>query len=166
LKSFIFLAFFLSTNALSQEVEKNIFEYTREMYKKVNSISELKPDEFNGEIAQIRKEIDKYVEHKKGVCQGDFSTVILEQSHAEKSEYKLTKTEQELCYRELKALQITYINKLFTARKNYLDYLHQERIKKLGLVREEALKELQTTFDKKTQRKRKSRSRSRSRKKK
>jgi hypothetical protein len=145
-------------SSFAQDSEKNIFEYTREMYKKVNSISELKPEEFNGKIAEIRVEIDKYIEHKKGVCQGDFSTVILEQSQAEKSEYKLTKSEQELCYRELKALQITYINKLFTARKNYLDHLHAQRIKKLGAVREEALKQLQSTFDKKVRHRRRSRS--------
>lgn len=155
------LLLFTSHFTLAQDSEKNTFEYTREMSKKVNSISELKPEEFNGKIADIRKEIDKYVEHKKGVCQGEFSTVILEQTHAEKSEYKLTKTEQELCYRELKALQITYINKLFTAKKNFLDYLHKERIKKLGSVREEALRQLQATFDKKIQHKQKARKRSR-----
>ncbi len=149
------LTFFvlLSSSTYGQDApEKNIFEYTREMYKKVNSISDLNPEDFNGKIANIRNEIDRYVEHKKGVCQGEFSTVILEQSQAEKSDYKLTKTEQELCYRELKALQITYINKLFTARKNYLDFLHTERIKQLSTVREDALKQLQATFNKKVRR--------------
>lgn len=131
----------------------NSFEYTRDIYKKVNSIGSIEPKSFNRDIEGIRKEIEKFIEHKKGVCQGDFSTIILNEESGEKSDYKLTKSEQELCYRELKALQISYINELFKARTNYLNYLHTERIKKLSDVREDALKQIQATFDKKVVRK-------------
>jgi len=144
----IILPILISTFAMAQ-AEPSTFEYTRNMYKKVESISSLKPDEFEMKINDIRAEIDRYVEHKKGVCQGDISTVIIGGEVSKNNEFKLNKSEQELCYRELKALQITYINNLFNARKKYLDFLHVERVKQLGAVREEALKQLQATFDKK-----------------
>ncbi|EQC47546.1 hypothetical protein [Bacteriovorax sp. Seq25_V] len=144
----LFLPFLFSLSCFAQ-AEPSTFEYTRSMYKKVESISELKPEEFDLKINDIRAEIDRFVEHKKGVCQGDFSTVIIGDEVSKNNEFKLNKSEQELCYRELKALQITYINNLFNARKKYLDFLHVERVKQLGAVREEALKQLQATFDKK-----------------
>lgn len=129
------------------------FDYTRQMYAKVAEIAKLSPAEFELKINSIRADIDRYVEHKKGVCQGEFSTVILGASTtpiaSPTGEFKLSKTEQELCYRELKALQITYVNNLYEARKNFLNYLHTQRIKELGKVREEALIQLQSTFDKK-----------------
>lgn len=144
----LFIPFILSASCFGQAA-LSTFEYTRSMYKKVESISELKAEEFDLKINDIRAEIDRFIEHKKGVCQGDFSTVIIGDEVSKNNEFKLNKSEQELCYRELKALQITYINNLFNARKKYLDYLHVERVKQLGAVREEALKQLQATFDKK-----------------
>lgn len=149
-KILILIPLFFASHVFSEDlIGENSFEYTRKMYAKVEEISKLTPDEFELKINQIRADIDRYVEHKKGVCQGDFSTVILGSTNTSNTEFKLSKAEQELCYRELKALQITYINNLYDARKKFLDSLHQQRLKQLSLVREEALKQLQSTFDKK-----------------
>ena len=60
--------------------------------------------------------------------------------------YKLTKKEQLLCFRELKALQVKYINKIFKIRKAYLDFMHEKRISELKKVREGALDEVQRAF--------------------
>lgn len=150
MKYFITLLIF-SLSAIA-EVEENSFDYTRKMYSKVKEIASLSPEDFPGKINAIRNSIDDYISHKKGVCQGDFSTLILNKQENEQTQYKLSNKEQELCYRELKALQVTYINNLFDARKVYLDYMHVERLKRLSQVRVEALKQIQSTFDKKVQR--------------
>ena len=163
LKTILILLF--SYASLGQDAPQNTFEYTRDMYRKVGELSKIQPKEYSEKVSKFRSEIERYIEHKKGVCQGNFSTVILDSGVGEKGEYKLSKSEQELCYRELKGLQLTYINKLFEARKGYLDHLHGKRIESLNKVREDALKQLQATFNKKLSKQKRRRNDSKSRKK-
>jgi hypothetical protein len=144
----ILLLSIFTTLSFAQE-QFNAFEYSRGIYSKVKELSKLSPEEYVDRISQYREDVDKFISHKKGVCEGNFSTVILNQQGQEKSEYKLSQREQELCYRELKGLQLNYINNLFEAKKRYLNYLHEKRIVNLNKARETSLKQLQAMFDKK-----------------
>ena len=66
-----------------------------------------------------------------------------------KNKNKLSHEERKLCFREMKALQITFINNMFLARKRYLDHLHQLRVSELGAAREQSIKSVQKAFTKK-----------------
>ena len=126
--------------------ESSVFEYTRRISETIDSIDQIKLENFSSRIEEISATLEKYFEYKKGVCRGEFSTIIFKESEDSKTNYKLTKKEQLLCFRELKALQVKYINKIFKIRKAYLDFMHEKRISELKKVREEALDEVQRAF--------------------
>ena len=98
----------------------------------------------------------RQIEHKKRVCRGEFSTVILAEgvlpakSKEEKPLNKLSRKEREVCFREMKSIQLSFIENMFGARKRYLDFLHQLRLKELDKAHKQALEELKSSFDKKT----------------
>jgi hypothetical protein len=64
----------------------------------------------------------------------------------------LSREERKLCFRELKALQVTFINNMYSARKRYLDFLHAKRVEELEQAREKSIKSLQDSFNKKSRR--------------
>jgi hypothetical protein len=139
--------------------EESPFEYTKRVHEDLNNIKALAPENYFQKIDNYRTDLEKYIDHKKRVCEGEFSTVILNPTQSKNSKSlsdkrtKLSKEERKLCFRELKALQITFINNMYLARKKYLDYLHQKRIKELEDTRLEAVKSLRASFDKKSTRK-------------
>jgi hypothetical protein len=112
--------------------------------KELELVKNMSPEEYETKMDKYRSSIQKFIEHKKGVCSGDFSTIVLnEDGITKEEERKLSWGERKVCIREIKQLQITFINNLYTARKKYLEYLHYMRIKELTSVRDESIKSIQ-----------------------
>ncbi|MCO4794420.1 MAG: hypothetical protein KC493_11940 [Bacteriovoracaceae bacterium] len=162
-----FLVLF-SFNARSVETETEVsdyttyastFEYTKKIQKEIEEVKDLPAENFFKNIDTYRLSIEKYFAHKKRVCNGEFSTIILmEGNKSSKSKVnKLSLEERKLCFREMKALQTTYINYMFLARKRYLDFLHERRIGELMEARKEAIDSLQASFAPKKKKKRRRR---------
>jgi hypothetical protein len=131
--------------------EINTFEYTKSTRQKLGNIKNLAPENYIIDIDEYRVALEKYIEHKKHVCNGEFSTLVLSQDEETKEENrkKLNKEERILCFTELKALQVTFINNLFLARKKYLEYQHITHIKDLAKARDEVLKSLKNNLSRK-----------------
>jgi len=140
------LLFIFNFNAIAQEVESP-FEYTQKIQKQLSELKDLGPDNFLIKVELYRDNLEQYFEHKKRVCNGEFSTVILSEA-GERTEggRRLSKDELKLCFREMKALQTTYINNMHAARKRYIESLHSDRIQQLEESREKALNDLNATF--------------------
>jgi hypothetical protein len=153
---FLFSFFLLSTaNGEGISDEGNIFDYTKKVHSSLKELKDLGPTKYFKEIDNYRSDLEKYFDQKKRVCEGEFSTVILNgvsQNEKENKPLKLKPEERKLCFRELKALQLTFINNMYVARKRYLEYLHGERIKELESARENAVKSLQDSFNKRNRR--------------
>lgn len=149
----VFLFFLITIGVslgVSAQEDGNIFDYTKRIHKSLEELKTLKPEDYFNNVDNYRIELEKFFDQKKRVCEGEFSTVILSESNSqEKKPVKLKPEERKLCFRELKALQLTFINNLFQARKKYLSFLHKKRIKELETARENAVKSLQRSFDKK-----------------
>lgn len=129
------------------------FEYTSKIRDEIESINNLAPENFFKKVDVYRSNLEKYFLQKKKVCNGEFSTFILSEGKVRSDmptsqARKLSREERQLCFREMKALQITYINNMFLARKKYLDFLHERRIAELMEAREKTIKSLQSTFSK------------------
>jgi hypothetical protein len=163
LRLFVLLPFLLSvfftkpSSAQEGSPEGNIFDYTKKVHKSLQDLKGLGPKEYFKEIDNYRTELEKYFDQKKRVCEGEFSTVILTGAPQKgdedtKKPVKLKPEERKLCFRELKALQLTFINNMYAARKRYLEYLHKERLQELDLSREKAVKSLQGSFNKRSRR--------------
>lgn len=138
----------LFSSFVQAEASKTIFEVSREIQREVEKLATLEAEKYNQAIDGIRESLEKYIDNKKRVCNGEFSTVII-QNASEQSEppHKLTREEKKLCFRELKAFQVTFINNMYLARKKYLDHLHAKRLEELSKAREEAVKSVQAGFD-------------------
>lgn len=143
-----------STQYAFSQAKKSSFEYTNEIHSKISKIKNVAPDNFIGELEDLKVDLDNFFDHKRKVCNGEFSSLILVASDSKDGGgNKLSDEERRLCFRELKALQSTYINNLFHARKNYLSWSFKKSIKDLDQQREKAIKSLQESFDKKSLRK-------------
>lgn len=141
-----------SISLCEDEVEQNPFEYTQAIRKKLELIQTISPEEYPKSIDTLRGDMEKYIDHKKRVCDGEFSMIIMgeEESKGRKTGLKkLSKSERKLCYRELKSLQVTFINNTFVARKRYLEHIQKLSIYELEKSRDKALKSIQKSFMKK-----------------
>jgi len=137
-------------------VGQSSFEYTKKVKEELEKINDLAPENFLKDIDKYREDMEKYISHKKRVCDGEFSTVVLNEDErlsppsSEGVINKLKPQEKKLCFRELKALQMTFINNLFNARRRYLDNLHTRRIEDLDKARDRILTSLNQSFNKST----------------
>ncbi|WP_127718155.1 hypothetical protein [Halobacteriovorax sp. HLS] len=145
----ILLILLLTVN-VSWSQEKSAFEYTKEIHNKINELSKVQPTSYQSRVFELKADLEKFFSFKKKVCNGEFSAVILSEEPSVSSSSKLSKEEKELCFRELKALQTSFINNLFLARKNYLQWGHDKNLKELNEEREKAILSLNESFGKKS----------------
>ncbi len=140
---FILLFSFVSSLSVAKEMETATD--SEELKSTIDALLKVEPSSYFSQIDSYLEKIDKYILRRKGVCNGDFSVIVLEENSGEKVEKrrKLSHSERRLCLSELKNLRILYVNNLFIARKKYLDYLHDRRIKQLIKIKEDVLKEIQ-----------------------
>jgi hypothetical protein len=149
--SISFLLVLLSSTLKAQPLNdpqlSSAFEYTQRVRQEIEELNKLTPDKFLNEVDKVRTSMERYFDHKKRVCNGEFSTVILSVAGERSTEAnRLTADEKKLCFREMRALQTTYINNMYGARKRYLENLHIKRMEDLETSREKALQELSDTF--------------------
>ena len=137
------------SNVELEQEKRAELEYSKLIRQKLEEIKELAPEEYFHKIDQYRTQFEKYASHKKQVCKGVFSTIILdkngkikESGKAAQNSYKLSKKEQSLCFQELNSLQISFVNNMFQSRKRYLNHLHQKRLQGLQEARDSAIKQL------------------------
>jgi len=159
----LFILLLLLNQVAAQEVvtesgekpEENIITYTQNISKVVNELKNLPPEHYAREVDSIRSSIDRFIKFKKGVCQGEFSSIIINERDdtrdfvARNSKKKLSREERKLCYRELKSFQVQFIQSMFQARKKYIIYLHNQQLKDLESSKEEAIQRLNVKFSKK-----------------
>lgn len=127
----------------------------KEIHGKLVELKNLKPEEFDKKIDDYRNSIEKYIEKKKRVCNGEFTSIILSDTKTKPEtagiSKKLSKVEKQLCFNELKAIYKTYINHLFLVRTRFLEFLNKKRIQELASIRDETLKSIDSTFNRKRQ---------------
>jgi len=134
-------------------VEESTFEYTKRIYDELEKLKDLSPNNFSRDVDHFRGEMERFIFHKRRICNGEFSAFALVSEGKGSTEAtdlnaskKLTAGEKKLCFKELKSFQVNYINNLFLARERYMEHIHQSRIKEMQTAREEALKEINRAY--------------------
>lgn len=148
----LFLVLVLTLSAQESTTQVQMAGTNAQMKAKIDGLSKISADEFSLRVESLRSEIERYMIQKKRVCDGVFSTMVLRSNSAMSdapSDARLTPDERKLCYRELKSLQMDFINGLYEARKRYLESLHERRMKEIAIAHDEALKEVNRTFQSK-----------------
>lgn len=146
-KLLLFL-FTLSLSAMAQE--QSVAPESVAIQTRIKSLEELKPESFSQDVESLRAVLDRYFDNKKRVCNGEYSTMVLnaaeEMGKAAEEGRKLSKDERKVCFREMKNLQVNYINALYVARRKYVTWLQERQLDELAKVKDEAIKRLQTNF--------------------
>lgn len=133
------------SNSLKYRDKSGIREYSRMIKEEIGKVKSIDPQSYFKEIDKYRQLIERYIKNKKMVCNGEFSTLVLSDSEIMPfgDKIKLSKEERKLCLREIKNMQVAFIRNSFVAKKNYLDYLHKQRIGDLINAKEKMIKSLQ-----------------------
>tara|TARA_R100000656_G_scaffold124808_2_gene103929 strand:- start:391 stop:852 length:462 start_codon:yes stop_codon:yes gene_type:complete len=143
----IFLIFIFSPFSFAQQ-ESGESELIQ---TKIKALEDLKPESFSQNVESLRAMLDRYFDNKKRVCNGEYSTMVLGEvgdigNKASEEGRKLSKDERKVCFREMKNLQVNYINALYAARRKYVLWLQEKQLEELTKVKDEAIKRLQTNF--------------------
>lgn len=124
--------------------ENSLFDEKKleDIKKQIDALNKITPESYVEVINEKTKDIDEFLIKKQKVCLGEFSTIVLsdggELNPGEAK--KLSDNEREICLKDLKRLQLSYINNLYRLKKSYIDYLYKERLKNLEVARQEELK--------------------------
>ena len=118
----------------------------------MKKLRSLKPSNFIREIDSYRELVEKFIDHKKRVCNGEFSKMILGEDSG-KEQRTLSKEEKNSCFEELLNLHMAYIDNLFMARSRFLAHQHDERMKNLKTAKEKSIQSIKNKFSKKGKKK-------------
>ena len=127
-------------------------EFTKKIKATLDEIRFLDAKNFPKKIFPLRLKVEKFTSYQKKICQGEFSTIVLNEfstqgdNNGKKELKKLDKNERRLCFRELKSIQILFINAVHQARYNYLKIIHQRELEGLNSIKAESLQDLDKTF--------------------
>lgn len=147
----LILSLSIYAEAENSKNENLMNEYTKKIKKSLDSLKELSADDYFKKIDDYRAALENHFDHKKRVCDGEFSTIVLKnvkdtEGKVVNKKVRLSKSERRLCFRELKALQVTFVNNMYVARKRYLNFLHERRLKDLDESREATIQSLHSSF--------------------
>ena len=150
----IFLGLFLFGQNVLAEIENSLAEsrnFTDRISSTLTEIGGLDERNFPLKISSLRERVERFLNYQKKICQGEFSTIVLNEFGQEEGEgqnelKKLDENERKLCFRELKNIQIMFINATHKARRNYLTSIHQKEMEGLDTLRKESIQSVQKVF--------------------
>lgn len=127
---------------------ETIFSYSAQIIARIEQLKNLQPPDFLKEVNEYRKEVELFIINKKRVCNGEYSVLILAEGKPSDGmqNKKLTPEERLFCFRELKAIQVSYMNNLYEARKRYLEDIHKKTLEDLFNTRSEIVREFEEAF--------------------
>ena len=116
----------------------------------LQNIKLLEAGDYLKNIGVKKETVEKYIDHKKRVCSGEFTSHILDESEMkEPIEYRvLSKKDRIRCFKKVQAVQISLVENLYLARRKYLVSLHGERLLELEKIKENSVKEIDFYFKK------------------
>ncbi len=114
----------------------------------LSKIEKSEIDQYPQKILEFKKSFDIFIEMKKKVCKGEYSTIIFQDKVPSASEPKkeLSGEEKKNCTKELKLYQRDTILKLYQFRKAFLEHSHKKLMEELDAVKEQSLKNLDTSY--------------------
>ena len=117
---FFLLGGFSLSSLSSPGTLKNLEEKgfgAEEVKESITKIKTLKPEEYLHNIDSFRTSIDRFVRYKRRVCNGEFSSLVLENGETVKGDKKRLTEEEKLFVLELKQIQEDFIKNIFEARQ-------------------------------------------------
>ena len=142
------ILFFAGARDTVSVIRPNFF--TNKIQSTFEEIESLKPEHFPKEIPTLRERVEKFLKYQKNICQGEFSTIVLNEfdgnDTGQNELKKLDQNERKLCFRELKSIQITFINSIHKARRNYLNHIHRQEMENLDTLRRKFVLSIEKSF--------------------
>ena len=160
MKHFIFLIFVsITVSAHAQNEPKSQEEkpseqelFRSKIQTTLDEIKALESGNFTSKIMNLRQKVEKFLDYQKRICQGEFSTIVLNEFSNTKGDdqevKKLDKEERKLCFRELKNIQLDFVKVTYEARIKFLKETQKKEMEALMSSKDEAIKNIQKTFSK------------------
>jgi len=136
-------------------------QFRKLVIDRLDGLQKVDPDSYLDELKEVQELSHNYIEYKKSLCKGEFTAMTLGQLEDGKAPTKkLSREEKEFCLRGLKTFQRRYIEGLYLARKKQLEWLQEGRLEELKNSRDEALKDLEKSFERQKRRRKRRKRRS------
>ena len=139
------------------QVPKGEVISTGKIKEEMEKLRSLNPSDFIRQIDDYRNTVEKFIQHKKRVCSGEFSKIVLGEGTIGTQKKTLAKEEKDNCFQELLNLHVAYIDNIFTARSRFLSHQHDVRMKDMDVARKKSIENIKNKFTKKRRKKKKRR---------
>jgi hypothetical protein len=115
------------------------------MMVKLNQLQQAEVTDFPALFHQVESEVLEFLQFKKKQCIGEFASVKIDEYGEKKLvKMKLSKTEREMCYREVKGFMRSYIDRAFDIKEDYLKRLLKTELKALEEAKQRQLKRIES----------------------
>ncbi|MCY4524463.1 MAG: hypothetical protein OXB84_06970, partial [Halobacteriovoraceae bacterium] len=102
MKTLLFLlTFFFNAQIVVGQTSGKAIPGMKKIKQDIEELRTLRPEDFMRQIEGYRNEVGRFIEHKKRVCDGEFSKKVLGEASTDEPKKKLTKEEKEACVAEL-----------------------------------------------------------------
>jgi len=115
-----------------------------EIQEQLDKMSEVTPENYLKEIQNFRSYYSQYIQFRQKLCQGEMSTYNINgQTYKTTQKKNIPKAEKKNCLFELSNFKKLYLTKFYQARKNFLQYSHEKRLKDLEVAHKRAITNLE-----------------------
>ena len=121
--SFLFIIIiFISKQGYCFDGQASQIVTVKDVREALVQIKQIEPSKYLDEISDYKRLINRYIEYKKLVCKGEFTTFIIgENMDASKpTKKKLSKQGMEICFRQLKNVHLDFVRGTFVARNIFI----------------------------------------------
>ena len=91
-----------------------------EQEKLIRLLSSVSLEDYPSKIADIREQIQNYIEMKSNICKGKISVYILN-PRDDQDDRLISRDERKECYNSLRHFRVIYTEKEFRVRKKYVN---------------------------------------------
>jgi len=96
--------------------------FAEDLDQRIQQLAAINPEEYPSKITEYTSFLEKEIETINYFCEGEVS-----------------RNEKVQCREKIKVKRINYLNSIFFARKNYLNYLHEKRLEELEQEKQKTL---------------------------
>ena len=147
----MFICLFFSANILCLEntrekILRIFVEKDNAILKTIKELELIGPLDFPKEVKSYRNMVENYIENRRKVCRGEYSPLIItseKNTSNEQLNFHKNKRLRFDCLNDLKKIEIEFIKSMYIAKRNYLNYLHQQRMIELETAKLELINNIE-----------------------
>lgn len=128
-------------------------KYEQDLKQKIADLKQIEAKDYIQKTELLKNEILDYIDYKKGLCLGDFTSLAKNIENLEagasspKKSYKDKRLEQKKCFDELKASHLLFIENLYFVKKKYLKFVFDNNLSDITKNQVDDLSKIQKIYN-------------------